>query len=152
MTCEAAWALCLGNARRALRSAETALIELSPDAQVLQPLIECMWWIGATDAALEEEYGARWKEARKSEPELKDQIAGLRWAGSRASQLLHRWGMNKPPYRWTDADSLELKRRSTKNQTRGRQQFEHSLQGRIAREVLEHLVKAIAERAARLSP
>jgi len=135
-----------------LHSAETALIELRPGAQVLQPLIECIWWVGATDDALEEEYGARWKEARKDEPQLKKQIAGLRWAGSLAVQQLHRWGTTKPPYCWTDAESLEPKRRSKKKQTRGRQQYERYLQGRIAREVLEHLVKAIAERAIKLSP
>jgi hypothetical protein len=151
MTCEKAWALCLGNARSALDSAETALIELRPDTQVLQPLIECMWWVGAADDALEEEYGTQWKKVRKSQPQLKKEIAGLRWAGNRAAQQLHRWRTAKLPFRWTDAESLEPKRSSKKKQSRGRQQYEQHLQGRVAREVLERLVKTIAERAVRLS-
>lgn len=151
MRCEKTWVACLRNARCALSRAEAALIELRPGPQVIQPLIECMWWVCAVDDALAQEYGAEWRKARKDAPRLKQELAGLHWAGNRAALQLHHWGTGRPPFCWADADILEPKHSSKKKPPRKQQHYKRLLQGRMAREVLEHLVRTIAERAHGLS-
>lgn len=144
---EKAWVLCLNNAKAALRRVETALIELRPNLDACQPLIECMWWVCETDEALEDEFADQWKSLRKADPDLKEKISGLQWARDHAARQICQWEIGKPPFRWDDAQSIEPKGDNTKKkQDRARKRYEDHLQGEVAREFLGCILKEITDK------
>ena len=57
------WFLCLTGASIAMERVNGALEAEESDAQVLRPLIECLWWICVTDESLMEEYPSEWKKS-----------------------------------------------------------------------------------------
>ena len=148
------WVLCLSGASKAMAKLDDALDNKSPDAEVLRPLIECLWWVCATDESLMEEYSNEWKEhLRPERSELSEIILGLRWARNRMTHQICQWDIARPPFVWEDAEFLYPFENADRRYDRGRDQYQLHLQGQDARAALKRVLSEIKTKAvASLSP
>ena len=123
-----------------------ALQAKKSDAEVLRPLIECLWWVCVTDETLMEEYPSEWKDhLRPKGSDLYDLILGLRWARNRMAHQVCQWDIAIAPFVWQDADklsSITSVSNPNKGWDKGRKEFTLLLQGNDPRDGLK---KAIAE-------
>ena len=145
------WLLCWTGASIAMDRVNGALEAKKSDAEILRPLIECLWWICATDESLMEEYPSEWKvHLRPKGSDLYNLILGLRWARNRMAHQLCQWDIATSPFVWQDAEKL-LPRNSVNKPNkafdRGRNEFETLLQGTDPRDGLNRAIAEIKSKA-----
>ena len=121
---------------------------MESDAQVLRPLIECLWWVCATDESLKEEYPSEWVgNLRPKGSELYNLLRGLRWARNRMTHQICQWELAAPPFVWQDAEILAPANNVDPRHDGGRDEYKSFLQGNDAREALNNVMGLIKNKA-----
>jgi len=140
------WLLCISGAYNATKRVDLALVSKKTDAEVIQPLIEALWWVYAADESLKEEYPSEWSKLRSNLPEL-PLLLGLRWIRNRVTHQISQWEIAKPPFQWGDARIIAPPGSVSADRDHGRTEYISHLQGNDARDAISVVVDAIRKEA-----
>ena len=142
-----AWVLCLSGSRNALERVDAAIVANEPDAKVIQPLIEALWWICAADETLSVEYPSQWKVHLRPKLGVLPQLKGLRWIRNRITHQISQWEIARPPFMWEDAETIAPTGTVKPAHDHGRSEYIALLQGNDARDAIRSTVKGIQRSA-----
>ena len=142
------WVLCWSGASLAIEWVDEAISANASDAEVLRPLIECLWWVCAMDESLSEEYPSEWKvHLRPKGSELYDLLLGLRWARNRMTHQICQWGLAVSPFVWADAEILAPAPTVKPEHDRGRTEYKAHFEGNDPRTTLKRVVDGMKQKA-----
>jgi hypothetical protein len=159
ITYKKSWVLCLSGANNALARVNAALETNEPDAKVLQPLIEALWWVRAADESLSTEFKPPtrpkgqpaavhpWDDVLRANMSCVGFLDGIRWARNRITHQICHWEMAESPFHWEDAEVLAPTCTVEKHHDYGRQQYKDFLEGKDARHALRIAIDGIKSEA-----